>query len=60
MPCKKSELVSAINSYASARAVGDANLINYSSQLVSQLVETLELTPEEEEVEAEADVDQPE
>jgi len=54
MPCKKSEIVSAINSYAAARAVNDANLINYSGERVSQLVETLEFSPEEEE----ADVNQ--
>ena len=56
MPCKKTELVSAINSFASARATGDANLINYSGQLVSEFIETLEFSPEEEET----NVDQPE
>ena len=48
MACKKSELISAINSFASARATGDVNLINYGGQLVSQLIETLEFEPEEE------------
>ena len=57
MACKKTELVSAINSYAAARATNDGNLIQFSSQLVSQLVETLEFEPEEKEAE---DVDQPE
>ena len=48
MACKKSELVEAINSFASARATGDRNLIGYSAQLVTQLVETLEFEPEAE------------
>ena len=56
MPCKKTELVSAINSFAAARASGDANLINYGGQLVSEFIETLEFSTEEEET----DVDQPE
>ena len=49
MACKKSELVSAINSYASARLTGDGNLQNYASNLLQQLVETLEFAPEEDE-----------
>ena len=48
MACKKSELVSAINSYAAARATNDGNLIQFSGNLVSQLEETLEFEPEEE------------
>ena len=48
MPCKKSELVSAITSYAAARASVDGNLIQFSSQLLGQYVETLEFEPEEE------------
>jgi len=48
MACKKSELVSAINSYASARASGDINLINFSTQLVQEYVETLEYADEDE------------
>ena len=47
MACKKSELVSAVNSYANARASGDANLINFASQLLQQFVDTLEYAPEE-------------
>ena len=47
MACKKSELVSAINSYASARSTGDANLIAFGTNLISQLIETLEFAPEE-------------
>lgn len=48
MACKKSELVSAINSYAAARASVDGNLIQFSSQLLGQYIETLEFEPEEE------------
>ena len=48
MACKKTELVSAINSFAAARASGDANLIQYSGQLVGQFLDTLEFAPEEE------------
>ena len=48
MTCKKSELVSAINSYAAARATGDGNLQAYSARLVEQYVGSLEFAPEEE------------
>lgn len=48
MACKKSELVSAINSFAAARASNDANLIQFSGQLVGQYLETIEFSPEEE------------
>jgi len=48
MTCKKSELISAINSFGSARATGDGNLIQFAANLISQLVETLEFAPEEE------------
>ena len=48
MACKKSELVSAINSFAAARASNDGNLIQFSGQLVGQYLETLEFEPEEE------------
>ena len=49
MACKKSELVSAINSFGSARATGDGNLIQFAANLIGQLIETLEFEPEEEE-----------
>ena len=51
MACKKSELVSAINSFGSARATGDGNLIGFSVSLIGQLIDTLEFAPEEEVVE---------
>jgi len=47
MACKKSDLVSAINSFGSARVSGDANLISFSVNLLGQLIETLEFEPEE-------------
>ena len=56
MACKKSELVSAINSYANARVSADANLINFSAQLLQQMIETLEFAEEEEAKEAVAEV----
>jgi hypothetical protein len=56
MACKKSELISGINSFGAARATGDVNLIQFSGNLIGQLIETLEFAPEEEEetVEVEA------
>ena len=47
MTCKKSELVSAINSFAAARASGDGNLLQFSSQLLGQFVETIDFDPED-------------
>lgn len=47
MACKKSELVSAINSFGSARATGDGNLIQFAVNLIGQLIETLEFEPED-------------
>jgi len=48
MACKKSELVSAINSFAAARVSGDPTLLGFSSQLVQQYVDALEYAPEDE------------
>ena len=48
MACKKSELISALNSFGSARATGDGNLIQFSVNLIGQLIDTLEFAPEEE------------
>ena len=47
MACKKSDLISAINSFGAARATGDANLIQFSGNLIGQLIESLEFAPEE-------------
>ena len=54
---KKSELVSAINSFANARATGDANLVQFGAQLVGSLVDTLEFEPEDEAVEPPTEVE---
>jgi hypothetical protein len=53
MACKKSELISAINSFAAARAANDPNLVAFGSQLVSQYVDTLEYAPEDDSEEEE-------
>jgi len=50
MACKKSELVSAINSFATARASNDPNLISFAVKLISDLVDTIDFAPEEEKV----------
>jgi hypothetical protein len=47
MACKKSELISAINSFGAARATGDGNLIAYAGNLIGNLLETLEFESEE-------------
>lgn len=48
MACKKSELVSAINSFGSARTTGDGNLIGFSANLIGTLLDTIEFGAEEE------------
>ena len=57
MACTKSQLVSAINSFVSARLSGDGNLINFSANLISQCIDSLEFAPEEIETTADDDVD---
>lgn len=52
MACKKSQLVSAINSFGSARATGDGNLIAFAADLIGSLIETLEFEPEDDKTEA--------
>ena len=47
MACKKSELVGAINSFATARASGDNALQQMSAQLLQNTIDTLEFEPEE-------------
>ena len=56
MACKKSELISAINSFGAARASADPNLIAFAGNLVGQLVETLEFDAEEEATDAPVEV----
>jgi hypothetical protein len=47
MAPKKSELVSAINSFGSARASGDGTLIAFAANLIGDLIDSLEFAPEE-------------
>lgn len=46
MSITKEELVSVINSYASARASGDPNLINFSAKFVEQAVSQIDFGAE--------------
>ena len=46
---KKSEFVSAINSFAAASQSGDGNLMQFSVNLLQSLMEGIEFAPEEEE-----------
>ena len=46
MACKKSEFVTAVNSYSVARSTGDANLTNLSGKILSDLIDTLEFAEE--------------
>jgi hypothetical protein len=48
MPCKKSELITAMNSYVSARLSQDATLINMAASLLQNMVDSLTFSPEEE------------
>ena len=52
---KKSELLQAINTFATARVSQDPNLINFSANLLQQFVDQLSFDPEEGE-EAEVEV----
>lgn len=61
MVCKKSELISGINSFAAARTTGDGNLLAFSANLIGQLIDTLEFEPEdqaEEDLEDDEDEDE--
>ena len=61
MACKKSELISAINSFGAARSTGDGNLVAFSGRLIGELLEKLEFDPEEETTtEGESSDNQPE
>lgn len=54
MTCKKSDLITAINSYAAAKTTGDSTLLALSVNLLQGLMDTLEF--EEENI---TDKDQP-
>jgi hypothetical protein len=55
MPCKKSELITAVNSYVSARISQDATLVNMAASLLQNMVDSLSFSPEEEAFEAPAE-----
>jgi hypothetical protein len=55
MPCKKSELITAMNSYVSARLSQDATLINMAASLLQNMVDSLDFSPEEETTEVPAE-----
>lgn len=57
MACKKSELVSAINSFGAARSTGDGNLVAFSGQLIGELLDKIEFDSEEEPTTEEATSD---
>lgn len=47
MPCTKTDLVTAINSYAAARATGDGPLIQMAATKLTEMVDTLEFSEPE-------------
>ena len=53
---KKSEFVSAINSFAAAAQSGDSNLMQFSVNLLQSVVQGIEFAPEEEAVEEDQEV----
>lgn len=46
MTCKKSDLITAINSYAAAKSTGDNTLLALSVNLLQGLMDTLEFEEE--------------
>lgn len=46
MTCKKSDLITAINSYAAAKTTGDSTLLALSVNLLQGLMDTLEFEEE--------------
>lgn len=55
MACKRSELISAINSFVNARLTNDGNLLGFSGKLLDTVIDTLEFEPEEEETKEKAE-----
>jgi len=49
MVCKKSALVTAINSYVAARLTNDNPLINAAASMLQPLLDSIEYAPEEDE-----------
>ena len=56
MACKRSELISAINTFSAARISDDKTLLNFAASVVFQLLDTLEFDPEDEAVEDNAEI----
>jgi hypothetical protein len=56
MACKRSELISAINTFSAARIADDKTLLNFAASVVFQLLDTLEFEPEDEAVEETTEV----
>tara|TARA_B100001094_G_scaffold289731_1_gene306833 strand:- start:3824 stop:4012 length:189 start_codon:yes stop_codon:yes gene_type:complete len=46
MTCKKSDLISAINTFGAARSSGDDTLLAFSMNLVQSLLDTIEFEGE--------------
>jgi len=46
MACKKSDLITAVNSYAAAKSTGDSTLLALSVNLLQGLIDTLEFEEE--------------
>jgi hypothetical protein len=47
MPCTKTDLVTAINSYAAARATGDGPLMQLAVTKLTEMIDTLEFSEPE-------------
>lgn len=56
MACKRSELISAINTFSAARISDDKTLLNFAASVVFKLLDTLEFEPEDEVVEDKPEV----
>jgi hypothetical protein len=57
MACKKSELISVINSYVSARLTGDTPLIGAAANMLQPVLDSLDYAPEDEVTQEEANED---
>ena len=56
MPCTKLALVSAINSFATARVTGDGSLQQMAAVVLEELINTLEFAEEPEDLESETEI----
>ena len=60
MTCKKSEFITAINSFTAARTTSDENLQRLSGVVLEQLINTLEFAEEDVKDEDDTDVSETE